>query len=78
MAIGILNKRLQRPVGPTGRGVCELQGVLSEIDFLFGSFSKSFGGIGGGWIAGRSVHGVLRDQGLTATGPSPGACGESK
>lgn len=34
-------------MGRTGRGVAEMQGVLSEVDLLLGTFSKSFGGIGG-------------------------------
>lgn len=34
-------------LGRTGRGVAEMQGVLSEVDLLLGTFSKSFGGIGG-------------------------------
>jgi glycine C-acetyltransferase len=34
-------------LGPTGRGVAELHGLLGEIDLLIGTFSKSFGAIGG-------------------------------
>lgn len=34
-------------LGRTGRGVAEIQGVLGEVDLLLGTFSKSFGGIGG-------------------------------
>jgi glycine C-acetyltransferase len=34
-------------MGRTGRGVAEIFGVLGEIDLLIGTFSKSFGGIGG-------------------------------
>lgn len=34
-------------LGPTGRGVGEIHGVLEEIDLLVGTFSKSFGCIGG-------------------------------
>jgi 7-keto-8-aminopelargonate synthetase-like enzyme len=34
-------------LGPTGRGVAELHGLLGEIDLLMGTFSKSFGAIGG-------------------------------
>ena len=34
-------------LGPTGRGVGELHGITDEIDILIGTFSKSFGGIGG-------------------------------
>lgn len=34
-------------LGATGRGVGELYGVLEHIDLLIGTFSKSFGGVGG-------------------------------
>jgi glycine C-acetyltransferase len=34
-------------LGPTGRGVGEMFGVLEHIDLLIGTFSKSFGGVGG-------------------------------
>ncbi len=34
-------------LGPTGRGVGEMFGVLEHIDLLVGTFSKSFGGVGG-------------------------------
>jgi len=33
--------------GPTGRGVAEAQGVLDKVDFISGTFSKSFASIGG-------------------------------
>jgi len=42
-------------LGPTGRGVCEHHGVLGDVDVLFGSFSKSFGGIGGFVCADRAI-----------------------
>lgn len=39
-------------LGKTGRGVCEYEGVDSkDIDLLMGTFTKSFGGMGG-YIAG--------------------------
>lgn len=39
-------------MGPTGRGICEYAGVdTSEVDIMMGTFSKSFGGMGG-YIAG--------------------------
>ncbi len=34
-------------LGPTGRGVAEQHGLLREIDLLIGTFSKSFGTVGG-------------------------------
>lgn len=41
-------------VGPTGRGVCEHCGVdPADIDILMGTFTKSFGGMGG-YIAGSA------------------------
>lgn len=33
--------------GPTGRGVAEQAGVLDEVDFVVGTFSKSLGSMGG-------------------------------
>lgn len=38
-------------MGPTGRGCCEYWGV-NDVDVLMGTFSKSFGGMGG-YIAGK-------------------------
>ncbi len=34
-------------IGPTGRGVAEPHGLMRHIDLLFGTFSKSFGAVGG-------------------------------
>lgn len=34
-------------IGPTGRGVCELHGLVGKVDVLLGTFSKSFGTVGG-------------------------------
>lgn len=42
-------------LGPTGRGVGELFGVKDQIDILIGTFSKSFGGIGGFVCASRDL-----------------------
>jgi glycine C-acetyltransferase len=33
--------------GETGKGVCEMQGVLEDVDLYVMTFSKGFGGIGG-------------------------------
>ena len=33
--------------GERGLGLCEAQGVLGEVDFIVGTFSKSLGGVGG-------------------------------
>jgi glycine C-acetyltransferase len=37
--------------GENGRGVCEMQGVLDEVDLYVMTFSKGFGGIGGALLA---------------------------
>jgi 7-keto-8-aminopelargonate synthetase-like enzyme len=47
-------------IGPTARGACEIQGVLSDVDILFGSFSKSFGGIGGFVLTDRTLIDFLK------------------
>ncbi len=39
-------------MGPTGRGVLELQGVLARVDVVTGSFAKCFGS-NGGFVAAR-------------------------
>ncbi len=47
-------------LGPTARGVADLQGVLGDIDILFGSFSKSFGGIGGFVVSDQEIIDFLK------------------
>lgn len=43
-------------VGPTGRGVVEYFGMdPTDIDVMMGTFTKSFGAIGG-YIAGKRVR----------------------
>lgn len=42
-------------LGPTGRGVGEVFQVMDEIDILIGTFSKSFGGVGGFACADRAL-----------------------
>ncbi len=37
--------------GSAGRGACEMQGVLDEVDMLVGTFSKTFAGVGGFLLA---------------------------
>jgi glycine C-acetyltransferase len=34
-------------LGPTGRGVAEMHGLMRHVDLLIGTFSKSFGTVGG-------------------------------
>jgi len=50
-------------MGPTGRGICEYTGVdPSDIDILMGTFTKSFGAMGG-YIAGsKAVISMLREK----------------
>ncbi|KAL3668349.1 hypothetical protein V7S43_006439 [Phytophthora oleae] len=48
-------------IGKTGRGVCEYSGVdPSEIDILMGTFSKSFGGMGGYVAASKEIIAFIR------------------
>jgi len=42
-------------IGPTGRGAAEVHGVLADVDVMFGTFSKSFGGVGGFILADREI-----------------------
>lgn len=37
--------------GTNGRGICDEQSVLGDIDYLVLTFSKGFGGIGGAVLA---------------------------
>jgi serine palmitoyltransferase len=50
-------------MGPTGRGCCEYTGVdPADVDVLMGTFTKSFGGMGGYVAADRRViDGLRRD-----------------
>ncbi|TYZ63620.1 hypothetical protein PybrP1_011868 [[Pythium] brassicae (nom. inval.)] len=48
-------------LGRTGRGICEHSGVdPSEIDILMGTFTKSFGGMGGYIAASKEVVDAVR------------------
>lgn len=64
-------------VGPTGRGVCELLGVpTSEVDVMMGTFTKSFGSVGGYVAADEAAIAALRarsDGTLHACAMSPPA-----
>ena len=61
--------------GPTGLGVAEAQGILDQVDFVVGTFSKSLAGIGGVCVSDhpelRSLHFLARAYVFTASG-SPG------
>jgi serine palmitoyltransferase len=48
-------------LGATGRGICELDGVdPASVDVLMGTFTKSFGGLGGYVASSREVCDLLR------------------
>jgi 8-amino-7-oxononanoate synthase len=47
-------------MGPTGRGTAEMFGVLQDVDFLMGSFSKCFGTVGGFICASRPIIDYLQ------------------
>src|SRR5207302_772797 len=58
--------------GPTGLGVAEMQGILDQVDFVVGTFSKSLAGIGGVCVSDhkelRSLHFLARAYVFTASG----------
>jgi serine palmitoyltransferase len=62
-------------LGRTGRGICEHSGVdPSEVDILMGTFTKSFGGMGGYIAASTEIISFLRRSSagaLYATNLSP-------
>lgn len=41
--------------GDNGRGVCEEQGVLEDVDLYVMTFSKAFGGVGGALLASSQI-----------------------
>ena len=47
-------------IGPNGRGVAEEQGVLDEVDFVIGTFSKSVGTVGGFCVSNHPKFEILR------------------
>jgi len=49
-------------LGKTGRGAMELCGALDQVDFITGTFSKSFAGLGGYVIAPPKVAAFLKFQ----------------
>ena len=58
--------------GPTGLGCAEDQGVLDQVDFIVGTFSKSLAGIGGVCVSDhqelRALHFLARAYVFTASG----------
>lgn len=47
-------------MGPNGRGVAEDQGVLDQVDFVIGTFSKSVGTVGGFCVSNHPKFEILR------------------
>ncbi len=47
-------------MGANGRGVAEEQGVLDDVDFIIGTFSKSVGTVGGFCVSNHPKFEVLR------------------
>src|SRR5262249_17563574 len=58
--------------GATGLGCAEDQGVLDQVDFIVGTFSKSLAGIGGVCVSNhpelRALHFLARAYVFTASG----------
>jgi 8-amino-7-oxononanoate synthase len=58
--------------GATGLGCAEAQGVLEDVDFIVGTFSKSLAGIGGVCVSNhpelRALHFLARAYVFTASG----------
>lgn len=60
--------------GPNGRGVAEDLGVLDQVDFIAGTFSKSLGAIGGYGVSNHPKFDMLRYTAkpyMFAASPSP-------
>ncbi len=47
-------------IGENGRGVCEEQGVMDDVDFIIGTFSKSVGTVGGFCVSNHPKFDILR------------------
>ncbi len=47
-------------IGENGRGVCEDQGVIDDVDFIIGTFSKSVGTVGGFCVSNHPKFEILR------------------
>lgn len=47
-------------IGENGRGVAEEQGVLDDVDFVIGTFSKSVGTVGGFCVSNHPKFEILR------------------
>ncbi len=47
-------------IGPNGRGVAEDQGVIDQVDFVIGTFSKSVGTVGGFCVSNHPKFEIMR------------------
>jgi glycine C-acetyltransferase/8-amino-7-oxononanoate synthase len=47
-------------IGENGRGVAEAQGVMDDVDFIIGTFSKSVGTVGGFCVSNHPKFEILR------------------
>lgn len=47
-------------IGENGRGVCEDQGVIDDVDFVIGTFSKSVGTVGGFCVSNHPKFEIMR------------------
>ena len=47
-------------IGENGRGVAEEQGVLDDVDFVIGTFSKSVGTVGGFCVSNHPKFEIMR------------------
>ena len=47
-------------IGENGRGVAEEQGVMNDVDFIIGTFSKSVGTVGGFCVSNHPKFDILR------------------
>ncbi|WP_265530541.1 serine palmitoyltransferase [Sphingomicrobium marinum] len=47
-------------IGENGRGVAEAQGVIDDVDFIIGTFSKSVGTVGGYCVSNHPKFEILR------------------
>lgn len=47
-------------IGENGRGVAEAQGVIDDVDFIIGTFSKSVGTVGGFCVSNHPKFDIMR------------------
>lgn len=65
--------------GPRGLGCAEAQGVLDQVDFIVGTFSKTLGGVGGFCVSNedalKALHFSARSYVFTASGSAGNMAG---